>query len=484
MKVDELIDIFKYGNYEDQNIRMAVINSESKFLYMSSTLVSFYENYKEMPVYDYYKDHFPSSELDKIINGINNALEGISTSSVIVLKDSLDKEEINWDTTFLPFTSEEGDRFCVTKIQPREIQLSTTSTNYLIREIVEKSNDYFAVFDEDLIFVYISKTDQDWDIKPIVGKHISSLINGNVLEIFKDRVKKATENPGEVITDIVKLNVANRGLVYYESSMEFHDFGALGKYYLDRTAEVTEKVLRNREIESQKSAIEKMSKWTALGQMAANIAHEVNNPLAIIELQAQSISKRGADFTIEQVREKINSIKEQKDRISNIVSSLKIYSHDDRSKREHTSLSSIIHDSIALFKTATVDESLKIVFSNDSDNDMVNINSSEIIQVIINLLNNAFDAIDELSDQWIELNLFDHNGLVYLDVIDSGVGIDKEIATKIFDRFYTTKGRTKGTGLGLNICQGIINDHGGAISFDPESEYTTFRICLPQVNPS
>lgn len=485
MNLEKFIELLKYGNFEDQNSRIAIFDKDARFVFVSTTLFGFTENYVGMTVYEYYQGHLADSEVKKVKDCFAKALNGEPSCTQAILTNRLNKEKITWDVDFNSFVDDKGDTYVLSRIRPHEVNLTTSSTNFFIREMVEQSSDVFTVFDKDFYVVYVSKVLGKWRDESVLGLHISDLISGKALEKFYKRYKKAKENPGVVITDIVTIDMSSdddsRNELILESSVEFHDFNQLGCYYLDRTSDVTEKVLRNREIEIQKATIDKMSKWTALGQMAANIAHEVNNPLAIIELQTQALEKRGKDLKIEQVLEKVRSIAEQKNRIANIVSSLHIYSQDDRSKRESVSLSSLIHDSIALFKTALVDEDLKIVFSNDSDNDIVMVNSSEIIQVFINLLNNAHDAILDLKDKWIEINLDDSNHKVYVDIIDSGHGIEPKLASKIFNRFYTTKGEKKGTGLGLNICQEIMNDHGGHISYVKDAEHTTFSLTFPSV---
>lgn len=487
MNLEKFIDLLKFGNFEEQNSRIAIFDKDARFKYISTTLFGFSEDYLGMTVYDYYGEHLSEKEVAKVRECFEIALSGKPSSAEVVLTNRLNRDRITWDVQFNPFVDDKGDQYILSKIRPYEVNLTSSSTNFFIREMVEQSSDIFTVFDEGFNVVYVSKVLAKWEGEFILGMNISDILEGKALKKFYKRYANAKNNPGVIYTDTVTLDLSDssgdeRDEVIIESSVEYHDFNQLGCYYLDRSADVTEKVLRNREIDAQKATIDKMSKWTALGQMAANIAHEVNNPLAIIELQTQALEKRGKDLDVKQVLEKVHSIAEQKNRIANIVSSLNIYSQDDRSQRESTNLSSLIHDSIALFKTALVDENLKIVFSNDADNDIVMVNSSEIIQVMINLLNNAHDAIYELDEKWIEINLYDDNELVQVDVIDSGHGIDNKVAEKIFERFYTTKGKKKGTGLGLNICQEIIIDHGGEISYVEGSEYTTFTFGLPLID--
>ncbi|MBY0412878.1 MAG: GHKL domain-containing protein, partial [Bdellovibrionales bacterium] len=101
-------------------------------------------------------------------------------------------------------------------------------------------------------------------------------------------------------------------------------------------------------------------------------------------------------------------------------------------------------------------------------------------QVLINLLNNSYDAISNLQDKWIEIKGFKKEGLVYIQITDSGVGIVKEVADKIMNPFFTTKEVGKGTGLGLSISSEIMKSHGGSLKYMTDFTNTTFLLTLPE----
>jgi C4-dicarboxylate-specific signal transduction histidine kinase len=106
---------------------------------------------------------------------------------------------------------------------------------------------------------------------------------------------------------------------------------------------------------------------------------------------------------------------------------------------------------------------------------------SQISQVLLNLLNNAYDAALAQPDRWIELDARDQGSLVEISVTDSGPGIPRELARKIMDPFFTTKPPGKGTGLGLSISSNIMTDHGGSLSLDQNSPHTRFVMSLPKI---
>jgi signal transduction histidine kinase len=104
----------------------------------------------------------------------------------------------------------------------------------------------------------------------------------------------------------------------------------------------------------------------------------------------------------------------------------------------------------------------------------------QLSQVILNLLNNAFDAISELPNKWVHLESRMNEGIIEIRVIDSGSGIPEELREKILQPFFTTKEVGQGTGLGLSISKGIIESHGGTLSIDIKSQNTCFVIQIPQ----
>ena len=104
----------------------------------------------------------------------------------------------------------------------------------------------------------------------------------------------------------------------------------------------------------------------------------------------------------------------------------------------------------------------------------------QISQIILNLLNNAVDAIKDTKNPKIILNVSTHNDSVYIDVTDSGTGVPEHIRQKLFLPFVTSKEVGKGTGLGLSISSSIATDHGGSLKYAENEKNTTFLLTLPQ----
>lgn len=225
------------------------------------------------------------------------------------------------------------------------------------------------------------------------------------------------------------------------------------------------------------------SKFATLGEMAGSIAHEINNPLAIIKGTATQISsclkKTPIDTAL--VSEKASKIEKTVDRIAKIVYGLRTYSRDGSSDPfMPVPIFELIKDTVSLceekFKLASTQLEVKPI-----DAYLVcEGRAIELSQVLLNLLNNACDAVGELNEKWVRISALDGGNSVIIRVEDSGSGILKEHIEKLFQPFYTTKEIGKGTGLGLSISLGIIKSHNGTIKVDSAAANTCFVVELPK----
>jgi PAS domain S-box-containing protein len=216
------------------------------------------------------------------------------------------------------------------------------------------------------------------------------------------------------------------------------------------------------------------SKMASLGELSAGIAHEINNPLAIIE-GATYLLSRYVDQP-EQFNLKIETIKKSTNRIMRIVKSLQRFSRTNP-KRDFAlfSLNKIIQEAIILTEVRAKRFSIKIIMEPLTSAEIMG-DEVEIEQVIVNLINNAIDAVKHSSEKWIKLVTYMQDEQLVLTVSDSGSGIDEAITQKLFDPFFTTKKNGEGTGLGLSISKGILEEHNANISITSHSAQTCFVI--------
>jgi PAS domain S-box-containing protein len=237
-------------------------------------------------------------------------------------------------------------------------------------------------------------------------------------------------------------------------------------------------------LEQQRAKMIASSKMSALGEMTGNIAHEINNPLAIIHSRAGQLRELAASGETDSqfVATTAENIESTVMRISKIVKSLRTFSRNaEKDPYEKVSLKNLIQDTVELciqrYRASKID--LKI---NEFSADLtVECQSVQISQVLLNLLNNACDAVQPLNEKWVEVTVESNPEDLIIRVTDSGSGIPDSVRTKIMTPFFTTKEVGKGIGLGLSISRGIIEAHHGSLTLDPESAHTRFVIRLPHV---
>ena len=225
------------------------------------------------------------------------------------------------------------------------------------------------------------------------------------------------------------------------------------------------------------------AKMSSLGEMASGVAHEINNPLTVIVARARKLISNIDSGSIdpEKFRENLIKIDQTAGRIVGIIKGMRAFSRNaDNDPMVTVKVKAIIEECLELCQIKFQNHSieLKLEIENDA---VISCRPTQIAQVVMNLLNNSFDAIEGLSEKWIEIKVIPLNGKVAIQVTDAGRGIPAKIAEKLMEPFFTTKEPGKGVGLGLSISKGIIEQHQGKFYYDLSSKNTRFVIELPRV---
>lgn len=224
------------------------------------------------------------------------------------------------------------------------------------------------------------------------------------------------------------------------------------------------------------------AKMATLGEMAGGIAHEINNPLAVIQGYLARI-RRYAGFpeTKGQTDEAIDSIHATIQRITRIVNGLRAFARDSaKDPLEPTSVGKIVSDTLALSSERFRKNGIALEVGTLTPDLPLECRSSQVSQVLLNLLNNAYDAVRGAKERVVRLDVAAEHGMVVFVVSDTGHGIPKDIQDKVLQPFFTTKTIGRGTGLGLSISKGIIESHGGSLEFTSEAGRTRFVVKLPE----
>lgn len=227
-------------------------------------------------------------------------------------------------------------------------------------------------------------------------------------------------------------------------------------------------------------------KLASIGELSAGIAHEINNPLAIIRQEAEWLqhilkNKEVLDARgVEELKSGLHQIIQEVDRCKDITHRLLDFARKRKPVIQAVELNKIIEDMALLVEREAKHNNIKIIRQYDANLSLIYSDGPLLRQVVLNLLNNAVHAIQKDGEVTITTCLSEDN-TIDLIVSDTGCGIPKEHLDKIFDPFFTTKPEGKGTGLGLSICLGIIQRLGGRISVDSAvGQGTTFTIKLPR----
>lgn len=229
-------------------------------------------------------------------------------------------------------------------------------------------------------------------------------------------------------------------------------------------------------------ALVQSAKMTALGEMAGGIAHEINNPLAIISLSTQIIRSYLAQISTDHplLHVNIERIDATSKRIAKIIDGLRSFSREsDIAPREITTVGDMIGTTLSLCREKFAVHGIELRLDPYDVELQLSCNSVQISQVLLNLLNNSFYAVQKLPVKWIQIQVVVVDEFVQIAVTDSGSGIPEEIQKNIFQPFYTTKPQGHGTGLGLSISKGIIQSHQGDLYIDSECVNTRFVFAVP-----
>jgi signal transduction histidine kinase len=237
------------------------------------------------------------------------------------------------------------------------------------------------------------------------------------------------------------------------------------------------------EIENQKNQLYKSAQLSTLGEMAAGIAHEINNPLMIIEGKARKIKIMISEKTSQEneINEQLEHIRSTVKRISTIVKGLKNISRRGESDPFQTVyIKDIVEETLSLCSEKFSDHSVKLTVLISPLDLQLDCRYVQISQCLLNLVTNAFQEIESLNDKRINIDITSDQTNIILKIIDSGSGVPLDVQDKIFNPMFTTKEVGVGTGLGLSITASIIHQHNGSIRLDNTAQSTTFIITLPK----
>ncbi|HIJ57558.1 MAG TPA: response regulator [Deltaproteobacteria bacterium] len=253
------------------------------------------------------------------------------------------------------------------------------------------------------------------------------------------------------------------------------------------------------ELKSAQSQLVQSAKLASIGELAAGVVHELNQPLMVIRGYTQTLLRHPGDST--DINKWLKLIEKNTGRMTSIINHLRIFSRQSQSKFKPVDLNQVIEDAFLMVSEQLRLHDIQTVRNLSADVPKIKGDANKLEQVILNLITNARDAIEQRRKKEVQPDTVDYeqprgtleietrmpdSGADFVEVLvkDTGSGIPEDAKHNIFDPFFTTKEVGKGTGLGLSISYGIIKEHHAEIEIaETGPEGTTFRIKFPVEQP-
>lgn len=236
------------------------------------------------------------------------------------------------------------------------------------------------------------------------------------------------------------------------------------------------------DLEGQRRKNVAHAKMSSLGEMASGIAHEINNPLAILQAKIFQMRKLvdAEPLNKAKIYEHADKMDDTVQRIAKIIKGLRSFSRNSEGDPMSISSAGAVIESTLEFCQARFKASAIVFKLSPIPEAYIKCRESQLAQVVLNLLNNSFDAVSGLDEKWISMDVKEKLSTIEIVITDSGKGIPTSVVEKMMFPFFTTKGVDKGTGLGLSISKGIVEEHGGKIHYDASCPNTCFIVTLPK----
>jgi len=256
-------------------------------------------------------------------------------------------------------------------------------------------------------------------------------------------------------------------------------------YYTASLVDVTERSNATQQIERQRDALRQSEKLSAMGSLLAGVAHELNNPLAIVMGRASLLEEKCNDPAL---RGDVQRIREAAERCGRIVRTFLNMARSKPATRESVSLNDLTRAAAEMLSYSYRSHGVEMRLQLTDDLPSVKADGDQIGQIVLNLLVNAQQALSATNGErrvhietGVEVRRENREPRVWLRVSDNGPGVLPELRDKLFEPFFTTKPEGIGTGLGLAVSRSLARDHGGDLTLEPTAHEggATFRLNLP-----
>ncbi|MBC7713984.1 MAG: HAMP domain-containing histidine kinase [Rhizobacter sp.] len=398
---------------------------------------------------DTFRTHFQSRMILKAINGLNFSRADILTAMKDNNPESLNDAEDN--------TLSAKSNYHILLSEQEELKQSRRSTGFE-KGLVELAEMYEQLFKQG---------------KPLTNKKMLD----EILNKSKSLITAMhSEESSLWVEEALKLHdyskVKERNLhIFYGLTVCFILIQLVFIYFTIIKHQLSKKI----NIQHERLVLQ--TRLSTLGMMSAELAHEINSPLMVIDGRLRILHNEliASNQNSEKLIKNIKIIKRNSSRIQGIIKSFKTMSKSgENDELEPFYLITIFEDVNDLVSQKLIDEGIDFSIDDVGTEDFILARRIQIVQVLTNLINNSLDAVRHTINPWIKVETIVDNNKVIIKVTDSGEGIPTEHLDLIFDPFYSTKGSDTGTGLGLSISKKIMKEHGGDLIYNMACRNTQF----------
>jgi iron only hydrogenase large subunit-like protein/nitrogen-specific signal transduction histidine kinase len=305
-----------------------------------------------------------------------------------------------------------------------------------------------------------------------------------ILEVSEDEIRKIMQRMGKYAQED-ELNCGACGyLTCHDHAVAIYKGFAESEMCLPFVIDefqktISELSLSNEKLASAQETLMHSERLASMGQLAAGVAHEINNPLGVVLMYTHLLLEEcDRDSNL---RSDLKMIAEQADRCKRIVAGLLDFARQNKVAHEPTDIRSLVSQSL---KNLPPPAGVELKIENEDEDPKADIDKDQVVQILINLIGNAYDAMP--GGGTVTVRTSGDEYWIVFEVEDTGVGIPRENMKKIFEPFFTTKQMGKGTGLGLAVVYGIVKMHRGDISVKSNADPaagptgTRFTVKLPR----
>jgi PAS domain S-box-containing protein len=355
--------------------------------------------------------------------------------------------------------------------------------NYqLMQAVFEGTSDVIYVKDREGRYVMINSAGArvfGGSPAEVIGKKDRELVSSETACTIMERDAQVLTS-GKTYTHEGALTALGETRTYLATKAPWRDHQGNIIGIIGIARDITERKESEAQLQRQRDALYQSEKLATMGQLLAGVAHELNNPLSVVMGQAallqQSIrSKRQA--------ERAAKIVQAAERCARIVNNFLALARQRPPERHPVQLNTVVQEAVELLAYPLRVDSVEVVFALADEVPVLRADPHQLHQVVVNLVSNAHQALREIGGVrrlTLATGVEAGGGRVWLEVRDTGPGIGAELEGRIFEPFFTTKPPGVGTGLGLSLCQGIVEGHGGRIAVVQGAEPgAVFRVELP-----